>query len=105
MLGGKADTVTVSGIQSIQAGNYAGGFAGRTGASGLASAGGLDVLGLVKLNNVLSLADGVRVTIQNCETVGASGGLTILSEGRAALTERRRFHSRRLYWRIGSFGC
>lgn len=91
MLGGKADTVTVSGIQSIQAGNYAGGFAGRTGASGLASAGGLDVLGLVKLNNVLSLADGVRVTIQNCETVGASGGLTILSEGRAALTDGEDF--------------
>lgn len=91
MLGGKANTVTVSGIQSIQAGNYAGGFAGRTGASGLASAGGLDVLGLVKLNNVLSLADGVRVTIQNCETVGASGGLTILSEGRAALTDGEDF--------------
>ena len=58
MLGGMADTVTVNGLKSIQAGNYTGGFAGRTGASGLASAGGLDVLGLVKLNNVLSLADG-----------------------------------------------
>ena len=32
----------------------------------LASAGGLDVLGLVKLNNVLSLADGIQVTIKNC---------------------------------------
>ena len=91
MLGGKADTVTVSGIQSIQAGNYTGGFAGRTGASSLASAGGLDVLGLVKLNNVLSLADGVQVTIQNCETVGAAGGLTILSEGRAELTDSEDF--------------
>ena len=51
----------------------------------------MDVLGLVKLNNVLSLADGVRVTIQNCETVGASGGLTILSEGMAALTDGEDF--------------
>lgn len=91
MLGGKADAVTVSGIQSIQSGNYTGGFAGRTGASGLASAGGLDVLGLVKLNNVLSLADGVQVTIQNCETVGAAGGFTILSDGRAALTDGEDF--------------
>ena len=86
MLGGKADDVTVSGIQSVQAGNYTGGFAGRTGASSLASAGGLDVLGLVKLNNVLSLADGVQVTITNCETAsGADSGLTVLSDGTAAL--------------------
>lgn len=91
MLGGKADAVTVSGIQSIQSGNYTGGFAGRTGASGLASAGGLDVLGLVKLNNVLSLADGVQVTIKNCKTVGAADGLTILSEGKAVATDGEDF--------------
>ncbi len=92
MLGGKADDVTVSGIQSVQAGNYTGGFAGRTGASSLASAGGLDVLGLVKLNNVLSLADGVQVTITNCETAsGADSGLTVLSDGTAALTDGEDF--------------
>lgn len=91
MLGGTADTVKVNGIQSIQAGNYTGGFAGRTGASGLASAGGLDVLGLVKLNNVLSLADGIQVTIRNCETVGADSGFMILSDGTAALTDGEDF--------------
>ena len=91
MLGGTADAVKINGIQSIQAGNYTGGFAGRTGASSLASAGGLDVLGLVKLNNVLSLADGVQVTIKNCETIGADGGLTVLSDGTAALTDGEDF--------------
>ncbi len=91
MLGGKADTVKISGIQSIQAGNYTGGFAGRTGASSLASAGGLDVLGLVKLNNVLSLADGIQVTITNSETVGADSGLTVLSNGTAAVTDGEDF--------------
>lgn len=91
MLGGKADKVTVSGIQRIEAGNYTGGFAGRTGASSLASAGGLDVLGLVKLNNVLSLADGIQVTIKNSETVGADGGLTVLSNGKAVLTDGEDF--------------
>ncbi len=91
MLGGKADTVKVSGIQSIQAGNYTGGFSGRTGASSLASAGGLDVLGLVKLNNVLSLADGVQVTIRDCETAGVDSGLTILSDGTAVLTDGEDF--------------
>lgn len=91
MLGGTADAVKINGIQSIQAGNYTGGFAGRTGASSLASAGGLDVLGLVKLNNVLSLADGVQVTIKNCETIGADGGLTVLSDGTAVLTDGEDF--------------
>lgn len=91
MLGGTADTAKISGIQSIQAGNYTGGFAGRTGASSLASAGGLDVLGLVKLNNVLSLADGIQVTIKNSETVGATGGLMILSDGTSLLTDGEDF--------------
>lgn len=91
MLGGTADTVTVSRVQSIEAGNYTGGFAGRTGASSLASAGGLDILGLVKLNNVLSLADGMRVTIKNSEITGVDSGLTVLSSGTAALTDGEDF--------------
>ena len=35
MLGGTAETVEIRGIDKIQAGNYTGGFAGRTGASSL----------------------------------------------------------------------
>ena len=91
MLGGTADTVTVTGVQSIEAGNYTGGFAGRTGASSLASAGGLDILGLVKLNNVLSMADGIQVTIKNSEITGVDSGLTVLSDGTAALTDGEDF--------------
>ena len=91
MLGGTADTVTVSGVQSIEAGNYTGGFAGRTGASSLASAGGLDILGLVKLNNVLSLADGIQVTIKNSEITGVDSGRTVLSNGTAVLTDGEDF--------------
>ena len=91
MLGGTADTVTVSGVQSIEAGNYTGGFAGRTGASSLASAGGLDILGLVKLNNVLSLADGIQVTIKNSEITGVDSGLTVLSNRTAVLTDGEDF--------------
>lgn len=91
MLGGTADSVTVRGVQSIEAGNYTGGFAGRTGASSLASAGGLDVLGLVKLDNVLSLADGIQVTIKNSGITGAEGGLSVLSKGTAALTDGEDF--------------
>lgn len=91
MLGGTADTVKVNGVQSIEAGNYTGGFAGRTGASSLASAGGLDILGLVKLNNVLSLADGIQVTIKNSEITGVDCGLTVLSDGTADLTDGEDF--------------
>ena len=91
MLGGTADGVTINNIQNITAGNYTGGFAGRTGASSLASAGGLDVLGLVKLKNVLSLANGIQVTIKNCQTVGAASGLIILSNGTAVLTDGEDF--------------
>ena len=91
MLGGTAAGVTINNIQNITAGNYTGGFAGRTGASSLASAGGLDVLGLVKLKNVLSLANGIQVTMKNCQTIGADSGLTILSNGTAKATDGEDF--------------
>ena len=51
----------------------------------------MNVLGLVKLNNVLSLANGVYVTINNCKIFGAKNGLTVLSDGTAVLTDGEDF--------------
>lgn len=91
MLGGEANRVNVQGIEIIQAGNYAGGFSGRTGASSLAAAGGLNILGLVKINNVLSLAQGMRVKISESTVTGADVGLTVTADGTAELTDGEDF--------------
>lgn len=91
MLGGEANRVTIQGIETIQAGNYAGGFAGRTGTSSLAAAGGLDILGLVKINNVLSLAQGMRVKITESVVTGTDAGLMVTADGTAELTDGEDF--------------
>ena len=62
VLGGRIDHVDIRELASVTAGNYAGGLAGRSGTGALAKEGGLDVLGLglVKVDNLLSLAEGKR---------------------------------------------
>lgn len=87
LLGGKADRTTITGIKEVKAGNYAGGFGGRAGAGGLASTGGLNVLGLVKINNVLSLADGINVKINDSKVTGIDTGFIVLADGTAELTD------------------
>jgi len=87
LLGGTVNRTTITGIKEVKAGNYAGGFAGRAGAGGLASTGGLNVLGLVKINNVLSLADGINVKISDSKVTGIDTGFTVLADGTAEMTD------------------
>ncbi len=86
-LGGSVERTTITGIKEVRAGNYAGGFGGRAGAGGLASAGGLNILGLVKINNVLSLAEGINVKIDDSRVTGTETGFTALADGSAELTD------------------
>lgn len=87
LLGGKVERINVSGLEKAEAGNYAGGFAGRAGTSGLAAAGGLNILGLVKIDNVLSLAEGIAVEIVDSSVVGMEKGLTVVASGKTELTD------------------
>lgn len=82
-LGGNVENVSVNGLASVTAGNYAGGMAGRSGTGALVKEGGLDLLGLgaVKVDNLLSLADGVQVTINNAHVTGAKEGAVIQAKG------------------------
>lgn len=87
LLGGSADQVDVRGLTRVETGNYAGGFAGRAGVSSLAATGGLNILGLVKINNVLSLANGIQVKISNATLNGDGTTFEVVSNGNAALTD------------------
>lgn len=88
-LGGNVDNVSVNGLASVAAGNYAGGMAGRSGTGALVKEGGLDLLGLgaVKVDNLLSLADGVQVTIHNAHVTGAEEGAVIQATGAVDITD------------------
>lgn len=83
MLGGKVKQVKIQGVQAVTAQNFVGGLAGRVGSGNLAKTGGLDILGLglIKVNNVLSLAEGVNVKIEDTQIQGVETGATLQATG------------------------
>ena len=83
MLGGKVNKVNVQGVRTVTAQNFVGGLAGRVGSGNLAKTDGLDILGLglIKVNNVLSLAEGVNVKIKDTQIQGVEAGATLHATG------------------------
>ena len=89
MVGGELDNIQIKGLSAVEAGNYAGGVIGRAGTGGLANEKGLDLLGLglVKVDNILSLAQGVAVNVHDVHLQGPDNGLTVHSNGNAEGTD------------------
>ena len=89
MVGGELDNIQIKGLSAVEAGNYAGGVIGRAGIGGLANEKGLDLLGLglVKVDNILSLAQGVAVNVHDVHLQGPDNGLTVHSNGNAEGTD------------------
>ena len=80
-VGGDVDTVTLNQVKSVTAKNRVGGFAGCAGPGDLAGGNGLtlNLLGLnnlLKVENLLSVAEGVRVKINEAHVNGIAGGMT-----------------------------
>ena len=81
-IGGDVDTVTLNQVKSVTAKNRVGGFAGCAGPGDLAGGNGLtlNLLGLnnlLKVENLLSVAEGVRVKINEAHVNGIAGGMTV----------------------------
>ena len=82
-VGGDISNVNINDISAVNAKNYAAGFIGRAGAGGLTDVQGLDLLGLglIKINNVLSLAQGIRLNVDTSNVNGSSSGYTVEARG------------------------
>ena len=85
-IGGDVDTVTLNHVKSVTAKNRVGGFAGCAGPGDLAGGNGLtlNLLGLnnlLKVENLLSVAEGVRVKINGAHVNGIAGGMTVEATG------------------------
>lgn len=85
-IGGDVDTVTLNQVKSVTAKNRVGGFAGCAGPGDLAGGNGLtlNLLGLnnlLKVENLLSVAEGVRVKINEAHVNGIAGGMTVEATG------------------------
>ena len=85
-VGGDVDTVTLNQVKSVTAKNRVGGFIGCAGPGDLADGNGLtlNLLGLnnlLKVENLLSVAEGVRVKINEAHVNGIAGGMTVEATG------------------------
>ena len=85
-IGGDVDTVTLNQVKSVTAKDRVGGFAGCAGPGDLAGGNGLtlNLLGLnnlLKVENLLSVAEGVRVKINDTHVNGIADGLTVKAVG------------------------
>lgn len=89
-IGGTVDQVSIKNLSSVKASNYAGGLAGRSGTGGLVKEGGLDLLGLgaVKVDNLLSLMEGVEVNITDSRVAGTAEGMAVQATGEATATDK-----------------
>ena len=85
-IGGSINTVTIKNLKSVTGNNRVGGMIGLAGPGDLANTGGLTVnlLGLnhvLQLKNLLKVASGVRVTINDSHVIGVEDGLTVKATG------------------------
>ena len=85
-VGGDVQNVTLKQLKSVTAKNRVGGFVGCAGPGDLAGGNGLtlNLLGLnnlLKVENLLSVAKGVRVTIKDAHVNGIPEGFTVKATG------------------------
>lgn len=85
-IGGSINTVTIKNLKSVTGNNRVGGMIGLAGPGDLADTGGLTVnlLGLnhlLQVKNLLKVASGVRVTINDSHVIGVADGLIVKATG------------------------
>lgn len=95
-IGGDIKNITLDKIKSVTAKNRVGGFVGCAGPGDLAGSNGLTVnlLGLnhlLNVSNLLSVAEGVRVKVDNATVTGITDGFTVKATGSNANGETVEF--------------
>ncbi len=85
IMGGMMHRCGVSGLSSVSAPNYSGGFVGYTGKTGIADV--EDVSALDKLLGVTAgVANVIGTTVEDCSVAGKAGGFTVVSQGTGGAT-------------------
>lgn len=81
--GGAVTNVTVADVKEISALGEAGGFVGFTGPGDAVGAQGLNVLDLIKVSGLLSVAEYSSVEVRNSNVAGIASGFTVAATGTA----------------------
>lgn len=79
--GGKIANVTVDKLASVDAATYAGGFAGFSGPADAVGSGGINLLGIIKISGLLSIAQYSALHIVSSSVEGIEEGYTVKAAG------------------------
>ena len=82
-------SVSLENIALVSANSRAGGLAGVAGPGDLVGTGGLDLLGLVKIDGLLSVAEGVKVEARSVRVSGIEAGMRVEATGAPANEDDR----------------
>lgn len=82
--GGTVDNVSVHGLSSVKAVGEVGGFIGQAAAGDVLGSDGVNLLGLVKLSGLLSVATSSRLTVNDSSVEGAGEGFTVQATGESS---------------------
>lgn len=85
IMGGMTHRCGVSGLSSVSAPNYSGGFVGYTGKTGIADVEDVSALGEL-LGVTAGVANVIGTTVENCSVAGKAGGFTVVSQGTGGAT-------------------
>ena len=85
IMGGMMHRCGVSGLSSVSAPNYSGGFVGYTGKTGIADVEDVSALGEL-VGVTAGVANVIGTTVENCSVAGKAGGFTVASQGTGGAT-------------------
>lgn len=80
-VGAQLNNVQIRNLGSVTSKEDAAGFIGQAGVGGLADATGLNLLGLVSLSGIISVAQAMTVTVNNSDVIGIADGFTVETTG------------------------
>lgn len=87
-IGGNLASIQITNLANVTADNYSGGFVGNAGTGALAEAGGLNILGLVNVSNLLTIASGVATNISDCDVYGITAGAMVKATGKNTIDSK-----------------
>ena len=100
--GGEVSNVKVNNLGSVTGAGEVGGFIGQAAPGGVADAGGINLLGLVKLSGLLTVAQTTHLDVSGSSVNGVTDGFTVTADGKDNAAETDRFTAGGFYGRASS---
>ncbi len=78
-IGSDLSNIKIKNLKKVSSLNDAAGFISQAGLGSLADAGGLNILGLIKVGSLVNLAPAIQVNVTNAKVCGIAEGFSVIS--------------------------